>query len=100
LAATHSPAGNRDARFNLNVTASWEDAGEDKTHIAWARAAWSDMRRHSTGGTYLNFLTEKEGADRILAAYGKQNFPRLQAIKARYDPDNLFRHNKNIAPKR
>ncbi len=56
-----------------------------------------DMRSFSTGGTYLNFLTEEEGDERIHAAYG-QNYGRLVAVKRKWDPDNLFRMNKNIAP--
>jgi hypothetical protein len=43
----------------------------------------------------VNFLTAEEGEDRVRAAY-KDNFDRLARIKAAYDPDNLFRSNKNI----
>jgi FAD/FMN-containing dehydrogenase len=55
------------------------------------------MRRFSTGGTYVNFLTEEEGGDRIAAAYG-DNYARLARVKRHWDPDNLFRVNKNILP--
>lgn len=97
LPADHSAAGNRDAKAVLNITASWEKAGDDPANIEWARAAWRDMRRFSTGGTYVNFLTEEEGDERTRAAYG-QNHARLVALKNTWDPDNLFRTNKNIAP--
>ncbi|MDQ2694818.1 MAG: BBE domain-containing protein, partial [Pseudomonadota bacterium] len=97
LPADHSAAGNRDAALVLNVMASWENPAEDDTHIRWARAAWSDLRRFSTGGAYVNFLAADEGDDRIRAAYG-DNYPRLAALKAAWDPDNLFRMNKNIPP--
>lgn len=93
----HSAVGNRDAAFVLNITASWEKAEDDAANIEWARAAWRDMRRFSTGGTYVNFLTEEEGDDRIKAAYGK-NHARLVELKTTWDPTNLFRLNKNIAP--
>lgn len=93
----HSAVGNRDAAFVLNVTAAWEKPEDDVANIAWARAAWEDMKRHSTGGTYINFLTEEEHGERIRAAYGA-NFARLAAVKGRWDPENLFRANKNIAP--
>jgi len=93
----HSAVGNRDAGAVLNVTASWEKKEEDTAHVEWARSAWRDMKRFSTGGTYVNFLTEEETADRIAAAYGG-NLARLAEIKARWDPTNLFRLNKNIAP--
>ena len=94
----HSPAGNRDARWVLNLTSAWERREDDATNIEWARAAWRDMRGFSTGGTYVNFLTEEESDDRIRAAYGT-NFDRLAAVKSRWDPDNVFRANKNIAPR-
>jgi len=97
LPADHSAVGNRDARWVLNVTAAWDPAGEDAQHVEWARAAWRDLKRHSTGGTYLNFLTEEDGEDRVRAALGA-SLSRLAGIKARWDPDNFFRANKNIAP--
>ena len=56
------------------------------------------MRGFSTGGTYINFLTEDEDEERIKAAYGA-DYERLIEIKTKWDPDNLFRMNKNIAPR-
>jgi FAD/FMN-containing dehydrogenase len=97
LPAGHSPVGNRDAVSLFNFTASWERAEDDAVNIEWARAGWRDLRRFSTGGTYVNFLTEEEGAERVQAAYGK-SYDRLAAIKAKWDPTNLFRTNKNIPP--
>ncbi|HET7238172.1 MAG TPA: BBE domain-containing protein, partial [Terrimicrobiaceae bacterium] len=69
-----------------------------QANIEWARAAWRDIRGFSTGGTYINFLTEEEGDDRIRAAYGK-NHAQLVELKTKWDPCNLFRMNKNIAPR-
>jgi hypothetical protein len=97
LPADHSAAGNRDVAAVLNITAAWEKAADDAANMEWARAAWRDMRRFSTGGTYVNFLTEEDGDERIRAAYGK-NHSRLAALKKTWDPDNFFRTNKNIAP--
>jgi FAD/FMN-containing dehydrogenase len=93
----HSAVGNRDARFVLNVAGSWEQAGDDVANIEWARAAWNDMKKFSTGGTYINFLTGDEGPERTRAALGT-GLQRLGAIKARWDPDNMFRINRNIEP--
>jgi FAD/FMN-containing dehydrogenase len=93
----HSAVGNRSSALVLNIAASWEKADDDAANIEWARSAWREMRAFSTGGTYINFLTEEEGADRIQAAYGK-NLARLSALKAKWDPANLFRANKNITP--
>lgn len=99
LPPDHSPFGNRDAHSVFNIGASWERSEDDVPNIAWARAAWDDLRRFSTGGTYVNFLNEEEGSDRIRAAYGP-HYERLAALKARWDPTNLFHHNKNIPPSR
>ena len=97
LAGDHSPAGNRDAATVVNIAASWEKPADDAANIAWARAAWQDLRGFSTGGTYVNFLTEEEGEARIRAAYGT-HYRRLAEIKAAWDPTNLFRMNKNVPP--
>jgi len=97
LPENHSAVGNRDAAFVLNIAASWENVEDDKANIDWARAAWRDLCRFSTGGVYVNFLTEDEGDERIRAAYRK-NYDRLVALKTKWDPGNLFRINKNIAP--
>ncbi|MGH9719478.1 MAG: BBE domain-containing protein [Bryobacteraceae bacterium] len=95
LPVDHPAVGNRDAAVVLNIAASWESAADDAANVEWARAAWRDMRRFSTGGTYVNFLTEEEGGERILAAYGS-DYHRLVEVKTKWDPGNLIRANKNI----
>lgn len=98
LAEDHSAVGNRNARVVLNITGSWERPEEDAVNVEWARAAWRDLRRFSTGGTYINFQTEDEGDDRVRNAYGA-NYDRLIEIKTKWDPTNFFRMNKNIRPR-
>jgi FAD/FMN-containing dehydrogenase len=97
LKEDHSSVGNRDARFVLNIAGSWEQAEADKTNIEWARAAWEDMKPFSTGGVYINFQTADEGHDRIEAAFGK-GLKHLAEVKAKWDPKNMFRTNRNIQP--
>jgi FAD/FMN-containing dehydrogenase len=97
LAADHTPVGNRDAAYVLNIAGSWDDARDDAANIGWARACFEAARASSTGGTYVNFLTEEEGSDRVLAAYGAKNLERLARIKRERDPANFFRHAKPIA---
>ena len=80
----------------MNVHGRWSDPREDERVRAWARGAFLDAAPHATGGGYVNFLTEDEG-ERVAASYGA-NYPRLQALKRRFDPDNLFRMNLNIVP--
>jgi FAD/FMN-containing dehydrogenase len=91
-----SAAGNRDASAVINIAAAWDQPGQDAENVAWARTAWSDLRQFSTGGVYVNFLTDDEGDERTRAAF-RTNYARLAAAKATWDPENLFRANKNIA---
>jgi FAD/FMN-containing dehydrogenase len=89
--------GNRDARFAVGVNGMWESGEIDADAFRrWIRAGWKRIRPFATGGNYVNFQTDDE--DQVPAdAYGK-NYERLQRIKARYDPHNLFRVNRNIPP--
>ncbi len=93
----HSPVGNRDARYVLNIGGAWEQAVDDAANIAWAREAWDDLKAFSTGGTYVNFLTEDESPERVEASLGR-GLSRLAEVKARWDPENVFRTNRNVAP--
>jgi FAD/FMN-containing dehydrogenase len=86
----------RDAAYIMNVHGRWVDTGDDKRVREWARKVFTESAPHATGGGYVNFLTEDEG-ERVAATYGV-NYARLQAVKQRYDPGNLFRANLNIAP--
>lgn len=97
LAEEHSPVGNRGARYVVNIGGSWEQPSEDAVNTAWARDAWKDMKRFSTGGTYINFLTEDESPERVRVAFG-QGLKRLAEVKAKWDPQNVFRTNRNVAP--
>lgn len=97
IGEAHSAVGNRDAKYVLNLTGAWDPASEDAAHISWARDAWGELKAFSTGGTYLNFLTDDEGPDRTAAALGR-NMKRLTEVKTKWDPCNMFRTNKNIPP--
>jgi FAD/FMN-containing dehydrogenase len=88
--------GNRDARYALGAIGMWEAGDPDAAaHRRWVRDAWQRFRAFSTGGNYINFQTSDESEERIRASYGV-NFERLARIKRAYDPDNLFRSNRNI----
>lgn len=95
--AEHSAVGNRDARYVLNIAGAWEQATDDDANITWAREAWEDMKSFSTGGNYVNFLTQDESPERVRAALGA-SARRLAEIKSRWDPGNRFRTNRNIVP--
>jgi len=85
----------RGEQFLLGMIAAWED-DDAETHQSWVRAFWSDTRQFARAGTYVNFMSEDEGA-RVRSSYGP-NYERLVAIKAKYDPANVFRLNQNIKP--
>jgi FAD/FMN-containing dehydrogenase len=87
----------RSAGFDVNVNAGWRPGDEaSESHVAWARGLHQALEPHSSG-VYVNFLMD-EGEDRLRAAYGTAKLARLAALKARYDPGNVFHHNQNIRP--
>jgi FAD/FMN-containing dehydrogenase len=88
--------GHRDAAHVLEIIAKWTEGPVDP-HAAWADAFLAAMQPFATGGVYVNFLGD-EGPARIAAAYEPESLARLATIKARYDPDNYFFFNQNIAP--
>jgi FAD/FMN-containing dehydrogenase len=87
----------RDANFVMNVHTRWRDRDDEQTAIKWAREFFAATAPHATGGVYVNFMPEDE-TERVPGAYGS-NYTRLAALKAKYDPDNLFRLNQNVQPK-
>jgi FAD/FMN-containing dehydrogenase len=84
----------RDVEFVLNVHTRWESQSRDEACVAWAREFFEAAAPHATGGVYVNFVPSDE--TRVPNAYGA-NFERLQALKKKYDPQNLFRVNQNLA---
>jgi FAD/FMN-containing dehydrogenase len=99
MPASHGAFMGRDEPFPLGIEANWDDPAADAANVGWAREVFADMqRRFPTTGAYLNFPGFAEEGDAMLRRSFKDNWRRLQAIKAKYDPDNLFRSNLNIAP--
>ena len=89
--------GQRTAPFNMHYLSMWSDPADAERNIAYTRSIASSMKPWTTGRAYLNFLGD-EGAGRVEAAFGPEKFARLQALKRKWDPENLFRHNQNIPP--
>ncbi|MBA3497332.1 MAG: FAD-binding oxidoreductase [Gemmatimonadales bacterium] len=90
--------GQRQAPFNIHITSLWPDPAGDDANIGWTRELGAEMKPFATGRVYINFIGD-EGEDRVVAAFGREGYARLQALKDRYDPDNLFRSNQNIRPR-
>ena len=91
--------GDRSMGWMYSIDSVWPDAADDGANIAFTRRAWEETRRFAKDGRlYLNFAGHGEdNAELVRDAFGR-NYPRLASIKAKYDPENLFRFNQNIAP--
>ncbi len=98
LADDDGAVGNRDARYMTAFAGQWQPEAPDDEHVAWVREAWKSVRSFSTGGNYLNFQTADEDEARLRATY-RANFDRLVEVKERFDPENVFRSNRNIRPR-
>jgi FAD/FMN-containing dehydrogenase len=86
----------RDASWLFNVPASWEHAHHTGYEVAWVRDTFTAIEPYATGGAYSNFMeADEDGRDQV--AYGS-TLHRLQAVKAVYDPGNVFRLNQNVLP--
>jgi hypothetical protein len=98
VGAEATPFCHRDAQYEFFIHAIWLDPAEDEAHIRWTRALF-EKPPFQTGCSYINHMGREfeEGAARIRAAFGP-NYERLVALKHKYDPTNLFRHNQNIQP--
>jgi FAD/FMN-containing dehydrogenase len=86
----------REANWAQVIIGAAPDPGDSEQIISWTKEYWRALHPYSAGGTYVNFLMD-EGAERVQATY-RNNYPRLVAVKNRYDPTNLFQLNQNIKP--
>ncbi len=96
VAPADTPWSYRDATWGEVIVGVSPDRPDTGRITAWARDYWKAVHPFSAGGGYVNMMME-EGQDRVRAAY-RDNYDRLAAIKAAYDPANLFRVNQNIRP--
>jgi len=88
---------NRGASHNVGVFDSWQMSAADvERRTEWVRHTWTQIEP-LTRGQYVNLAATDDRETRVHAAYG-DNYPRLAALKKRYDPNNLFRLNANIKP--
>ncbi|UCD23132.1 MAG: BBE domain-containing protein, partial [Gemmatimonadota bacterium] len=84
------------AEFVMNVHGRWDSPSKDGHCIEWCRELFDATTQYATGGVYVNFMTEEEGA-RVAEAYG-DSYKRLVDLKKKYDPSNMLRLNQNIKP--
>jgi FAD/FMN-containing dehydrogenase len=83
--------------YHLGIYSLWNDQTQNPPNIAWVRETWTALKPFIAGGVYVNELGDDDGSDRVMAAYGK-NYERLARVKLKYDPENVFCLNANIAP--
>jgi FAD/FMN-containing dehydrogenase len=89
--------GHRDARYAMVIAAFWPDSADDEADIRWVRDYYAAVHPYSgTEGGYVNFMNADDAA-RAPENYGGA-YDRLRAVKATYDPTNLFHTNQNVAP--
>jgi FAD/FMN-containing dehydrogenase len=96
VAATATAYPHRQPGFNLLLISSWTDPARTDAGIGWARETFQSLAPHTTPRAYTNYLPADDH-DQLASAYGP-NLNRLVALKRRYDPQNLFHLNQNIAP--
>ncbi|MBV8950349.1 MAG: FAD-binding oxidoreductase, partial [Actinobacteria bacterium] len=89
--------GERKAAFNIHYLSMWDDPADTEANIAYTKDIAGAMKPWSSGRAYLNFLGD-EGQSRVEAAFGPDKYRRMQALKKKWDPTNLFRLNQNIPP--
>jgi FAD/FMN-containing dehydrogenase len=87
----------RQAGFYWIVEPVWDDPADDTRCLTWGRETAAQLSALSMSGNYVNEQSDT-GSDVTLDAYGTQKYARLAALKARYDPENLFRLNQNLTP--
>jgi FAD/FMN-containing dehydrogenase len=86
----------RDATWAEVIVGVDPDPANAERITSWAKQYWDALHPYSAGGAYINFMME-EGQNRVKDSY-RDNYERLAAVKAKYDPKNLFRVNQNVQP--
>ena len=97
VGADETAFGHRDKMFSPVIAGIWDDPAENEANIAWVRDYYDAIHPHSgSEGGYVNFMSDDD-SHRASVNYGV-NYERLAAVKATYDPDNVFHVNQNIQP--
>ena len=98
VAAQETAFGDRSAPFIMNLLANWSEASADAVNISWIRGLFNKLRPAMKPGVYINFMSGDE-QDRVPEAY-QERWERMVAVKSHYDPNNFFRLNQNVPPRK
>ncbi|MEU4577671.1 MULTISPECIES: FAD-binding oxidoreductase [Nonomuraea] len=91
-------SGSRAPHYTMSIAAITPSADELPAEREWARSAWEALLPYAGGtGSYVNFIADRD-EERVRASYGAK-YDRLAAVKAAYDPDNVFHLNANVRPR-
>lgn len=112
LADGDTAAGHRDALWLVYFESYWPDAADDKRNVEWLRALYQELYADTGGvpvpngvtdGCYVNYpdtdlgdLAYNSSGVSFHELYHKDNYPRLQRVKAAWDPRNFFRHPQSV----
>ncbi len=88
---------NRAEGYYILIISQWREESENQKNIEWARLTYDALSPYMEAGVYSNYMSDDESETRVLASFG-DNYSRLQEIKKKFDPDNIFRGNQNITP--
>jgi FAD/FMN-containing dehydrogenase len=83
--------------YNLLILTQWLEPADTIGCTGWTRESYARLEPFVAEGRYVNYLGNDEPGDPVRSAYGP-NYRRLQEIKTKYDPTNLFHMNQNIKP--
>ena len=97
VAPTDTAVPHREPGWNLVIPSVWTDPAATEANISWTRETHAALAPHLAARRWLNYLGDDQADDAVRAAYGP-NYERLREIKRRYDPENVFHLNHNIAP--
>jgi FAD binding domain/Berberine and berberine like len=98
IGADETAFGDRSSPFILNLLANWSDPSADGANIAWIRGIFNKLRPAMKPGVYTNFMSGDE-QDRVPEAY-HDRWDRIVTVKSHYDPNNFFRLNQNVPPRK
>jgi FAD/FMN-containing dehydrogenase len=92
-----TPLVRRPGQLSYFIGTGWDAPAQAPASIEAVTSAMATLRPVSAQATYVNYLSS-DAEDAVRAAYGEANYARLQRLKTRYDPGNLFHFNRNIRP--
>jgi len=98
VAAGETAFGDRSSPFIVNLLGNWSDPADDPANVAWVRNLFAELRPSMTPGVYVNFMSGDE-QERVPEAY-RERWDRLVDVKTHFDPNNFFRSNQNVLPRK